>query len=130
MKIVLLDINVSDSTQDIARKANDNFRRISGNMSKLITQIENEASGSVQQAVSGAVGEINTVVSNAKAEIQKAIDDANSAIDVKIEMALPPVNSYLIADADPTSHYKGTTWAKQSSWTSGTITSNLWKRTK
>lgn len=126
---ILMNIGMNDPLSDVIRKSNDNFKRLSANTEKLITRLEDANVGTMKEITDAAIGEIEAAISNAEQELDSALEAAMEQVNAKVEMALPPVNSYLIADANPTSHYKGTTWTKQGEFTSGTIQSNLWKRT-
>ncbi len=88
----LIDLGINDTTADIVRKCNQNFRRISldqqahmkGNVRREQERSEgalDSAVGMLNDSINDAVTELDQYVTDTKDELQGLVDQANSKID-------------------------------------------------
>lgn len=131
----LIEIGINDSTQDIVRKCNSNFRRLAMDQLK-------QSRASVRQESSRTDAELEKVVENVNAALSGAIEEINQAIqdgldtieekfNKKIEDMYPPIGTYIHCTYDPNIKYPGTIWIQDnqatilmssgSSYTPGTV---------
>lgn len=105
----LIDIGLNDSTQDIARKCNANFRRLSSDQSK-----QNKAG--LRQVSVYTDSELSSIndhlinLDNTINDFNDVIDDINNNISEIMESMIPDVGTWMFAEFDPNDKYPDTTW--------------------
>lgn len=127
----LIDIGLNDSTQDIARKCNANFRRLSSDQSKQSRAGMRQEAVRTDEAIAGAEARVDAALSGAVGEINAAVSEGLQAIEEKMselmQDLIPDVGTWLYADYDPNAKYPTTTWERVSDPKS--INAPLWHRT-
>lgn len=109
----LIDLGINDSTADIVRKCNQNFRRLAMDQRKQAQQDVRHEATRADSVVAGAVGEINTALANAKKELEEALKKAKEELTTKIiEETTPDVGTWIFCEYDPNTKWPGTKWEK------------------
>lgn len=83
----LIDIGLNDSTQDIVRKCNSNFRRLASDQRTLGRSDVRREGERTDAAINGAVTEINVALEQAINELNVAINEAEDRINITIKNA-------------------------------------------
>lgn len=81
----LIDIGLNDSTQDIVRKCNSNFRRLASDQRTLGRSDVRREGERTDAAINGAVAEINIALEQAINTLNVTIKDAEDRLDEKIK---------------------------------------------
>lgn len=146
---LIIEIGINDSLQDVIRKCNNNFRRVSVNQSQNTNSKIRIESSRTDAAIEGAIGEINTAIDEAKKDLDKKAEQLSKDIEDKLTAAeeqlkkdleakakeieiktIPPINTCIIASYNPNTQWPGTTWVQVSTNIEMDSALLLWRRTK
>lgn len=122
---ILIEIGLNDTIQDIIRKCNSNFKRLSLNQSKQNQADIRQESSRTNSAINNAEVRLNAALDGAIGEINATLDSAIITIQNNLT---PLIGTYIMSDANPSNQYPGTTWEKVTPAPIQNI--NTWKRTE
>ena len=104
----LIEIGMNDTTADIVRKCNANFRQLSRTNN---ANLKHESTRT-DKVIDGAVGSVRDAVDHGiddlRQETQRLIEELKEQI--KNINAAPPIHTYIWANYDPNKQWPGTTW--------------------
>lgn len=119
----LIELGINDSTQDIVRKCNQNFRTISANQVQNTKQGIRRESSRVDAVLDGAIGSINDAVNagthKLDTETKRLLQDVRRELEAAkadiIDSVTMPIGIWIHCDFDPNEKYPGTEWQQTTS---------------
>lgn len=138
---IIVELGINDTLQDVIRKVNSNFKRMSTSQSRQTqSEIRQEASRT-DNAIAGVLGEVRAEIANGLQQIdnkvEQTINDKLDRVETKLEKlteeyeerlqdkfdelekelkksTAPAVGTYIMCDYDPNKQWPGTVWTKLS----------------
>lgn len=88
----LVDLGYNDTLQDVIRKVNSNFRRLSSNNAQQMQSGIRQEAERTDNVIAGVIGEVNAAVANGLAEIDSKVDES---VDTAVKKAENKITSII-----------------------------------